>query len=187
MWPAIGHLKSCSILIVGENPGDTSSAYFYREPDSYENDPVAVRRLLLRGLHHHGFIKESTLEGFRNAGFLFDHAVRCQLPAQTIAKERQKALSYQSIRVKDPAHLRPLLSKARLVWVMGHLASNAVANATEEFAKDRRKISTAPFPGPMEKHSRFFISEYLTWRKEGKAIQICGDFADFATACQLNA
>lgn len=67
-------------FVVGENPGDTTSEYFYERPASYAADEVTVRRALLRGLHEQGLIAEATLEGFQEAGFLFDHAIRCQLP-----------------------------------------------------------------------------------------------------------
>lgn len=63
--------RALRCLIIGENPGDTTSEYFYQPPASYASDAVVVRRALLRGLHHHGLIPEPTLEGFRDAGFLF--------------------------------------------------------------------------------------------------------------------
>ncbi len=120
-------------VVVGENPGDTTSQYFYERPADYRSDEVAVRRALLRGLHQHRLIHEATLDGFKQAGFLFDHAIRCQLPSAAVTSERQKAMRYASPRVKHACHLRPWLAQARVVWVMGHLASNGVANATTEF------------------------------------------------------
>lgn len=168
-------------LIIGENPGGNSSEYFYARPTSYTNDPVVVRRSLLRGLHNHGFIPEATLEGFKDAGFLFDHAIRCQLASAIVGRERQRAMRYRSRRVEDASHLRPLVAKATVVWVMGHLASNAVANATAEFAKERRKISEPPHPAAIGPCSRFFLSEYFTWRNEGDTPGICAAFARFAS------
>ena len=77
-------------FIVGENPGDTTSEYFYERPASYAQDKVAVRSALLRGLHQQGLIAEATLEGFQEAGFLFDHAIRCQLSPMIVSSERQR-------------------------------------------------------------------------------------------------
>ena len=78
-------------LVIGENPGDTTSEYFYERPPSYASDGVVVRRALLAGLRHEGLIADATLEGFREAGFLFDHAIRCQLPSEVVAAERMQA------------------------------------------------------------------------------------------------
>lgn len=167
-------------FIVGENPGDTMSEYFYQRPASYESDEVAVRRALLRGLCEQGLITVATLEGFRDAGFLFDHAIRCQLPSKVVKSEREKAKRYASQRVETPDHLLPWLSRAPLVWVMGHLASNAVANATAEFPRRRRKISMPPYPGEIAPNSRFFVSEYLTWRSEPHASAFAELFMRFA-------
>lgn len=166
--------------IVGENPGDTRSHYFYERPASYSSDSVVVRRALLRGLHKHGIISEPTLEGFQSAGFLFDHAIRCQLSSQVVSKERTRAIRYASSYVEEPVHLQPWLAQSVVVWVMGHLASNAVANATKEFPKQRRKISMSPFPGPIVSSSRFFLSEYLTWRNEAKSSIFFEAFVRFA-------
>jgi len=167
-------------FIVGENPGDATSEYFYEPPASYASDGVAVRRTLLRGLHQHSLIPEPTLEGFEDAGFLFDHAIRCQLPSRVINAERQKAMRYSSRRVEDPAHLQPWLAEARTVWVMGHLASSAVANADVGFPKQRRRISQTPYPGRIAPCSRFFLSEYLSWRTESEAPSFCEAFGRFA-------
>ena len=167
-------------FIVGENPGDTASEYFYERPRSYASDEVTVRRALLRGLHERGLIPEATLEGFQDAGFLFDHAIRCQLPSRVVGVERQKAMRYGSLRVANPVHLRPRLTEARVVWVMGHLASNAVANASGDFAKQRRRISQPPYPARIAPCSKFFLSEYLSWRTESEAPRFCEAFGGFA-------
>lgn len=169
-------------FVVGENPGDTTSEYFYERPASYAADEVAVRRALLGGLHRQGLIAEATLEGFRQAGFLFDHAIRCQLPSKVVRSEGEKATRYASRRVGDAGHLRGSLAQARVVWVMGHLASNAVANASAEFPKQRRKISMPPYPGEIARDSRFFVSEYLSWRTEAKASVFAESFKRFAQA-----
>lgn len=167
-------------FIVGENPGDATSEYFYERPASYAQDKVVVRRALLGGLHQQGLIAEATLDGFQEAGFLFDHAVRCQLPSKIVRSERQKATRYASRCVGNADHLRPWLAQARVVWVMGHLASNAVANASAEFPKQRRNISMPPYPGKISRDSRFFVSEYLSWRTEAKASAFAEAFNCFA-------
>lgn len=167
-------------FVVGENPGDTTSEYFYERPASYTSDKVAVRRALLRGLHEQGLIAEATLEGFQQAGFLFDHAIRCQLSSEVVASEREKAKRYASRRVEKADHLRSWLVQARVVWVMGHLASNAVANVTPEFPRQKRKISMSPYPGEIGHDSRFFLSEYLSWRTQAKASAFAQAFERFA-------
>jgi hypothetical protein len=167
-------------LIVGENPGDTDSKYFYESPGSFEADQVAVRRALLRGLHQRGLIPEATLEGFQDAGFLFDHAIRCQLASSVIQRERQRAIRYASRLVENPVHLRARLADARIVWVMGHFASNAVANASPDFPKKRRQLSRPPYPGRLRSCSKFFLSEYLSWRTEVDAPRFCEAFERFA-------
>lgn len=167
-------------FIVGENPGDTTSQYFYEKPSSYNSDGVVVRRALLRGLQQHGLVQEATLESFRDAGFLFDHAIRCQLSSSLVSAERQKATRYASPRVENPIHLGPWLSQAVVVWVMGHLASNAVANVTMEFPRQRRKISMPPFPAEVGPSSRLFLSEYITWRNETRVPDLCEAFKRFS-------
>ncbi len=86
-------------FVVGENPGDTKSEYFYERPASYAADEVVVRGALLGGLHQQGLIAEATLEGFWDAGFLFDHAIRCQLSSKVVRSEREKATRYASRRL----------------------------------------------------------------------------------------
>lgn len=167
-------------LIVGENPGDLTSEYFYERPASYESDEVEVRKGLLRGLREHRLIGEGTLEGFRDAGFLFDHAIRCQLASGVVRSEREKAKRYAAQRVENPTQLRLWLARAPVVWVMGHLATNAVANATADFPKQKRQISMLPYPGELAPGSRFFLSEYLTWRTQAKASAFAAAFARFA-------
>jgi len=66
------------------------------------------------------------------------------------------------------------------VWVMGHLASNAVANASAEFPKQRRKISMPPYSGEIARDSRFFVSQYLSWRTEAEASAFAEAFKHFA-------
>ena len=102
-------------FIIGENPGDTDAEYFYAQPQSYDRDRVIVRKCFLRGLHDQQLISDATLEGFRNAGFLFDHAIRCPLSKPVVKTEHQVAKRFASIRVKNPGHLLALLSQATVV------------------------------------------------------------------------
>lgn len=169
-------------LIVGENPADVGAPYFYEAPTNYTDDPVNVRRGLLQNLYSEKLLAAPTLEGFRDAGFLFDHAIRCLLPKEVVHKEHQAAMRYASTRVQHPTHLFAALSQAPIVWVMGHLANNAVANLTKELPKKERKISRAPFPGEAAPGSRLFASEYLHWRNEKDWAKICAAFAQFARA-----
>jgi hypothetical protein len=104
--------KPMRCLIVGENPGDVTSEYFYEPPTDPKRDRVRVRRVLLDGLPGVGLIAEPTLESFRDAGFLFDHGIRCPLPSSTVNQERLKANRYASERPAHPSHLVPLLKQA---------------------------------------------------------------------------
>jgi hypothetical protein len=167
-------------LIIGENPGDTDSQYFYAPPQSYARDRGTVRRCLLRGLCDQKLISETTLEGFRNAGFLFDHAIRCPLSQIVVKAERHAARRYASPRVDEPVHLLASLSQAVVVWVMGHLACNAVANVCTSFPKERRLISELPYPGELEPGSKFFVSEYFTRWNQSESVGICRAFKRFA-------
>jgi len=153
-------------LIVAENPGDVGSQYFYEPPPDPTRDRVRVRHALLHGLRDVRLSAESTLDAFRDAGFLLDHAIRCPLPSALVNRERERARRYTCKRVSNPVHLVPFLERAPIVWVMGHLASNAVANATPEFQKEARLISKTPYPGPASAGSRFFVSEYFTRHTE---------------------
>ena len=60
--------KNLRCLIVGENPGDVTSEYFYEPAPNPNRDRVSVRRELLDGLRGVGLIAEPTLEAFRDAG-----------------------------------------------------------------------------------------------------------------------
>jgi hypothetical protein len=56
----------------------------------------------------------------------------------------------------------------------------AVANATTEFSRQRRKISMSPYPAEIRPNSLFFVSEYLTWRSEAHASAFAESFKRFA-------
>lgn len=108
--------------VVGENPGDAESAYFYDEARA-----VPVRTIVLRELHQRGQIDAVTLGAFRDGGFLFDHAVRCALPPDEVATERALAERHESPRCGAAAHLRSWIERAPSVWVMSYMARNAVS------------------------------------------------------------
>jgi hypothetical protein len=167
-------------LIIGENPGDSDSEYFYSPPANYTHDRVRVRQALLGGLHGQGLIPNPMLEGFREGGFLFDHAIRCALPKTRVQKERRAAIRYQSTCAEDPSHLLDAINRAPIVWVMGHIASNAVANVTNDFPKQRRQIAKAPYPGELLQGSKFFLSEYFTRWNQAEMQRICEAFVRFA-------
>src|SRR5271167_2913271 len=103
-------------IVIGENPGSDASEYFYAPPVEYADDPVTVRRRLLRGLYQEDLIAEPTLEGFRDAGFLFDHGIRCSLSRAVIQAERRAARRYQSVRVGKASHLAAYVAQAASVW-----------------------------------------------------------------------
>lgn len=170
---------SIRCLVVGENPGSESSEYFYNPPADYARDRVVVRKSLLHGLQAAGLLKAATLEGFREAGFLFDHGIRCPLSQEIVRRERHLAKRYASTYVGAAMHLLPTLSRARTVWVMGHIASNAVANATSQFPKEERLISQTPYPGETAPGSPFFVSEYFTRWNRRAVPKICAAFAQF--------
>lgn len=123
--------KELRCLVIGENPGDVSSPYFYDPPSNYSEDRVRVRHGLLTGLHACGMLPAARLESFRDAGFLFDHAIRCPLPPSIVKTERSAAHSYSASRVSRPIHLAENLFRAHVVWVTGHLANNAVGISTQ--------------------------------------------------------
>lgn len=112
-------------LIVGENPGGLSAEYFYERPASYESDKVDVRKGLLRGLREQHLIGEPTLEGFRDAGFLFDHATRCR-PTQPNSLPVQDS-SYLSTLpgARKPRHPRSQKRSRSSVGSAGCLATSS--------------------------------------------------------------
>jgi hypothetical protein len=51
---------------------------------------------------------------------------------------------------------------------------------TTEFPRLPRKISRPPFPAEIVPSSRFFLSEYIAWRNEKKAPDLCEAFKTFS-------
>jgi hypothetical protein len=154
-------------LIVGESPGEDAEKYFYNE-----RRRVAVRTLMLRGLHRHGLITEPNLVAFRKAGFLFDHAIRCLLDSDIIRHEAALAQQYASSRAGAAAHLDAFLGAESAVWVMGRIARNGVANPRSEFPRDTSEISKAPNPRWLPDAPRFFVSRYLLHASRADAEKI---------------
>lgn len=75
-------------------------------------------------------IRTATLEAFRDAGLAFDHAIRCPVPLDIIEQERPRAQRYRSRLVENRgSHLRDLLASWPKVWIMGHIARQAVTFA----------------------------------------------------------
>jgi len=165
-------------FVVGENPGDLESAYFY--------DPtraVSVRTIVLRELHALGQISAPNLAAFRSGGFLFDHGIRCHLSDDEVKAEARLARRYASPRCADAKHLPPLVARATAVWVMGYIARNAVAAAYSEFPRDQRKISREPYPRQVPGAPRFFVSRYVTRAPRNQVAEIFAGLDSFlATA-----
>lgn len=143
-------------LVIGESPGEDETKYFYNQ-----HSKVAVRTIMLRELHRHGLLNEPTLQAFRTAGFLFDHAIRCILPGKVVQSEANLANHYKSPRAAAATHLVPYLRKESPIWVMGRIARNAVAVLHYDFPRDTWKISKPPYPCRLPKAPRFFVSRYL--------------------------
>ena len=144
-------------FVVGENPGDVDSPYFYDTTRA-----VPVRTILLRELHSRGCIDAPTLAAFRAAGFLFDHGIRCHLSDDDVKAEARLARRYASPRCAAANHLRPWIACAPATWVMGYIARNAVTAICTDLQRDTRKISRDPYPRQIPEAPRFFVSRYVT-------------------------
>jgi hypothetical protein len=161
-------------LIVGENPGSATTAYFYDG-----NREVAIRSLLLEGLYRVGIIAASTLSAFRNAGFLFDHGIRCHLAGAEVATQRRLARTYSSPRANAATHLTAFIRSASSVWAMGYVARNAVAAACAAFPRDARDIARCPYSMQLQEAPKFFASRYLTRAPREDVAAIFREFGAF--------
>jgi len=164
-------------LIIGESPGDETSVYFYDE-----RRRVAVRTIMLRELQRHAIITQPSLVAFKEAGLLFDHAIRCRLPEDLIRREAELAKRYESPRAASVTHLQQPLKDAPLVWVMGRIARNAVAVLQSEFLPDQGNISKPPYPRRVPSAPRFFVSRYLLHAKAKEVAEIFLRFHEFFNA-----
>lgn len=144
-------------LIIGESPGVPGSPYFYDPIPEHTADPVGVRRLLLPALLEAGLIAAATLEAFRDAGFVFDHAIRRQLPGAVIRRERERALRYRSAWVSQATHIAQMIEEFPVIWVMGRIARNAVGIHRPALAV-RRALDP---PYVIDSEPRFFFSSYF--------------------------
>ena len=142
-------------LIIGESPGNPGSLHFYDPIPIGRPDPVSVRHRLLNQLVEEGLLQVATLEEFRERGYFFDHAVRCQIPMKIVKRDRELAKRYHSQLLTPQMHLARLIKSFDLVWVMGHMARNAVANLGL-ISADRRNLIPA-----YTETRRFFISPYV--------------------------
>jgi hypothetical protein len=149
-WPKV---PRC--LIIGESPGNPESLHFYGPIPDGRADPVSVRRRLLKQLVVEGLLQAATLEDFKEAGYFFDHAVRCQLHMEIVESDRKLAQRYQSKLVVTQDHLMKLIERFDVVWVMGYMARNAVATLGF-IPPDRRGLIPAYTIG-----RKFFISPYV--------------------------
>jgi hypothetical protein len=169
-WPA-----DLKCLIIGESPGGPGAQYFYDNVPVH-GDPVGVRRRLLNGLRYVRLISSPTLEAFRDCGFLFDHAIRCQSPLSKVRLEWKRAQRFESERVADATHLCGLIRRAPTIWIMGYLARNAVARFDSSFPQSRERLSP---PGPIPRAPRYFLSRYLTHIREDEIRAIVTAFKQF--------
>ncbi len=173
-WPG-----SLTCLVIGENPGTPGSAYFYDPMPEERADPVEVRHYLLGGLARAGILREPTLEAFRGAGFLFDHAIREQLPADVIRRERQAAGRFRSERAHAAEHLRSVLSAAPQVWVMGRIALDAVRHIVGLQAIFPEPGVDPEYDRSVDGIPRFFVSRYLNRYAARRVESIVDRFARF--------
>jgi hypothetical protein len=126
-----------------------------------------------------GLIAAPQLEAFRAAGFLFDHGIRCQLPDARVRKEWQLAKKYQSEYAQRAAYLRPVLTSADKVWVMGYIARNAVACQDVSELRQDRAITPPYF---LDSNRRFFVSRYLSRASRMEAEEIFRHVGDWLHA-----
>jgi len=174
-WPQELHC-----LLVGESPGPPGADYFYDPIPANAPDSIVVHRHLLPGLAAIGLIESPTLEAFRAAGFGFDHAIRCQLPTATVKHEHKLARRYASPRAHAAAHLVESVAAARKVWILGHIARDAVTHVCG--LRDRRSRITPPYLS--ETKPSVFVSQYFRrFDRPSVVLEIIEQFkAFFATS-----
>jgi len=147
----------CSVLVAAEadvpnhrgEPGSSGSRLFLRPNTERYSRSRGCEGNLLAGLSEAGLLAAPTLEAFREAGFAFDHAIRCQLPMRVISVERDLATVYESAKAEVADHLKPLIDAAPTpkVLAMAYLARNAVVMPYANVPRDRGSITNEPFPG----------------------------------------
>jgi hypothetical protein len=174
--------KDLRCLIIGESPGDTDSAYFYDPIPVGRRDPIEVRRYLLSGLSSVGLISSPTLEALSSGGFLFDHAIRCQLRRDVINRERAAAAGWKSERAHRASHLVELLDVAPKVWVMGRIDLDAVRHVCGLSALVATCRVDPPYIVADTGGPRFFVSRYLNRWSEPTRAEILDEFKRFVAS-----
>ena len=173
-WP-----EELQCLLIGESPGPPGADYFYDSVPDNARDPIVVRRHLLPGLVATGLLNSPTIEALCAAGFGFDHAIRCQLPTATIKHEYKLARRYASPRAHAATHLAELVGAARKVWILGHIARDAVTHVCG--LQDRRPRITPPYILPED--PRIFVSQYFRRFDSPSAVrEIIAQFKAFFAA-----
>lgn len=170
-WP-----KKERFLIIGESPGNPDSYYFYDMAH-----PVRIRRNLLMGLSSCNMISSQSLETFKDGGFLFDHALRCQLSAVEIKREWRRSKRYESLRAANAGHLSASIRKFQYVWIMGYLARNAVACLDAKFPREQHGLTN---PYVVRGSKSYFVSRYLLNISDAQVVKICESFKAFCSAPQ---
>jgi hypothetical protein len=133
-----------------------------------------VRRHLLAGFVRHKLISSATREDFRDGGFLFDHAIRCQLKQDLIRCEAELAKVHKSQLVSQSVHLAPIIiANASKVWIMGYLALAAVSKIS---SREIGWIYGIPSNG-QSINSKYFLSQYFN--RFSKASQIDAILTNF--------
>ncbi len=173
-WP-----QPLRCLVIGENPGDSDSPYFYDPRPTDRIDPVEVRRYLLDALATQGLITAPTLEAFRADGFAFDHAIRCTLPSDVVKQERQLAGKCASKRAHRATHLRDLISAAPKVWIMGRLALDAVRHVCGLTSVVQSCRVRPHYELRVDCQRKFFVSRYLNRWAEKERDSISSSFKAF--------
>lgn len=163
-------------LIVGENPGSPGKPYCYDPIQEYMRDLVEVRRRLLPALVQHKLMSSATREAFRDAGFLFDHAIRCQMDQDLIRLESKLAKQHRSKLVSQSTHLAPLIAKVPKVWIMGYLALAAVTKICWKEIVYNYGIH----PNGRVVNDKFLLSPYFNrFSKESDIMAIRSNFKQF--------
>jgi hypothetical protein len=138
-----------------------------------------VRRYLLSGLWSAGLLSAPTLEALRSAGFLFDHAIRCQLPRDVIKRERAAAARWKSERAHRASHLVALVNAAAKVWVMGRIALDAVRHVCGLSALIATCRVHPPYIVSNTGEPPFFVSRYMNRWAEQTRPEIIDEFKRF--------
>lgn len=156
-WP-----RELKCLIIGENPGSSTSAYFYDPIPKSKRDSIRVRSQLLKMLSQIGIISSPDLGAFKSAGLVFDHGIRCPLDSKPeIARQRRLAATFRSPLAHEAVYLQPFIEQAHKVWIMGHVARDAVVFAMNELEPEIRDRLNGSLTPPFV-YSKFFVSRYLT-------------------------